>query len=128
MSAVSDFEPLPWATSGSLPQQWHRFTLARARGVCECCGAKVLPTEVIQAHHVVRQQDIRERCKQLGHSADATERLLWDTRNGMALREDHHRLHTRQVRKVPQAALRPEHWEFARQLGLAHRLENQYAA
>lgn len=128
MPALSDFSPDPGA-NGSLPVQWHRYVLARARGRCECCGVAATPADPLQAHHIVRQQRIRRYTRAQGwaDTDERTLRLLWHTDNGMALRESCHRLHTRQVRKVPYGCLPAAAIAWATQLGLAYELDRQYA-
>lgn len=117
---------------GEASDAWHRYVLVRANGCCECCGTKATYEDPLEAHHVTKQQHIRAYVRSLRLpkvEAHARQRaLLWDRRNGMALLQSHHVAHTRQVRQVPQAALRAEHWAFAEELGLAHVLLRQYAA
>lgn len=112
---------------------WHHYVLLRARGRCECgCRRNPGATNQLQAHHVLAQQHIKAYVRGLQlPAAEARVRLrglLWDRRNGMALLEECHRRHTLQHRPVRQAALRPEHWQYARELGLVRLLERQYTA
>ncbi len=97
---------------------WKRYICQAGCAVCgETDGTK------LQAHHVIQQQRLRREAKSRGLDLD---RLLWDDRVGLCLCEPCHNAHTSAMKRVPRSALRPENWEFARELGLEHWLEHDY--
>lgn len=93
---------------------WEVVT-GKGRKRCVRCGS----AWHIQAHHVVSQQAIRKRCRELG--IDPVE-PLWDPRNGMCLCEHCHMNHEVAADRIPAKYLMPQHWTFARWLGLDHLL------
>src|SRR5262245_58235791 len=86
------------------------FKQSVARSRCAVCHTwHAYP----DAHHVVSQHTLRRAGR---------EDLLWDTRNALPLcpmrgwfGKRCHERHTSTSQKVPLSALRPSHWEFARE-------------
>jgi hypothetical protein len=80
----------------------------------------------LEAHHVVSQQAIRALATERGYGPEHLARLLWDTRNGLAVCGRHHARHTLARRRIPLAVLGPGHAEFACQLGLDYLIDRTY--
>lgn len=88
------------------------------RGRCEIpydheCDGRV------ENHHVIDQEKLRD----VGR-----EDLLWDPRNRLRVDNRTHRRHTNAVERIRRDALRPEHLEFAAELGLEWWIERFYVS
>lgn len=96
---------------------WHRIVTEGKR--CLMCGTR----SDLQGHHHVPQQVLRRQARTLGVRAWV---LVWDLRSGVPLCKRCHERHTLAVQKVPGWRLPAEAWEFAREIGLEHRLEREH--
>lgn len=98
---------------------------AWARGVqskpCVICGARG-----VHAHHVITKQQLRKVARQ--HGLDV-ERLLWDTRNRLAVCPRHHAAHHARSHTIPLLVIEqhsPKVFQLARELELTWWLEREY--
>ncbi len=71
----------------------------------------------LQAHHVIRQQDLRKR---------GWHHLLWDPRNGVTLCRRAHEQHTSRFRPLPLFCLPERCVVFASELGMGDYLRRFY--
>ncbi len=106
-------------TEQQMSAAWRIDTLAATGGRCKRCGS----TDVVQAHHVVGQQQLKAMARTRGV---APALFLWDARNGMALCELCHTRHERAVARVPRALLSESNVAFASDLGFDWYLERVY--
>lgn len=79
----------------------------------------------LEAHHVIEKEDLKKLAKSRG--LDIVQ-LLWDPRNGMAVRRSRHVRHTNRFDPLPVSAVPESAWEFAREHGIEWRIEQDYAA
>lgn len=98
---------------------------AWAKGVrskpCVRCGAWHA-----QGHHILSQQALRRRAKELGIDAQS---ILWDERNRLALCPRCHAAHHLYAKRITRAMLEqhaPKVAQFARELGLDWLLDRDY--
>lgn len=114
--------------------EWHDKTVAFGCKVCRWLGREC--EGVVQAHHVLRSQFIRDYIEEqvlLGRlsrlECEHLERtLLWDLRNGLAVCYRTHRRHHNRIEPIPRQFVPQAAWEFAEEIGLARRLEADYPA
>lgn len=118
-------------------QLWHDDVIARAprvkgKPVCSACGERPSRSNRLEAHHVTAQETIKRFVASLKLAPrDAAVRrseLLWDIRNGLAVCQRDHDLHTRARVRLPRALVTEEHREFAREVRAEHLLDRYYAA
>jgi hypothetical protein len=106
------------------PSEWKRQVFERQRthrggpALCAVTGES-LYFIADDAHHVLDKSLLRQR--ELFH-------LVWDARNGLAVKSIIHAGHTSRMRPIPRSALLPCNWEFAREIGpwAVARLEEKY--
>ena len=106
------------------PAEWKRRVFDRQRerpagpALCAVTG-EPLSFAIDDAHHVTPKSLLRE-CG-LYH-------LIWDERNGLAVKRFVHSGHTSCMRPIPRSALLPCNLEFARELGpwALARIESSY--
>lgn len=79
----------------------------------------------LQGHHVVEKEALKKLAKSRG--LDLVQ-LLWDPRNGMAVRRSRHARHTNRFDPLPISSVPQSAWEFARELGIEWRIEQDYAS
>lgn len=87
-------------TDPELAAAWHRAVVHRGAR-CLVCGGRTH----LQGHHVISQQAIRSHARSLRLKPAETQRLLWDSRNGVALCSPCHDRHTSAFRRVPRRLL-----------------------
>lgn len=108
------------------PSEWKRRVFDRQRehpggpALCAVTG-EVLSFLADDGHHVLEKSLLRER---------GLHHLVWDERNGLAIKARIHGGHTTRLHPIPREALLPCNWEFARQIGpwAIARLEQAYPA
>jgi hypothetical protein len=111
----------PLAVSDRIKSEgWH----AGVEGhLCAVCGRR----RAEAGHHIIRVQTLRKEALSRGFDF---ERVRWDVRNRLAVCGECHERHHKASRRIPLALLRrkaPKVFQFARELGLAHVLQRDYA-
>lgn len=101
---------------------WNAAAVAEG---CAMCRSSPEPEEVrrarpwefatIDGHHCIPKRDLKRW---------GLHRLLWDTRNMLALCRFHHFRHEKAYQRVPRALLKPSALEFADEIGARFMLEN----
>jgi hypothetical protein len=99
---------------------------ARRQGCCQSCGYDGV---FVEAHHAISKALLKKLLARKGTPVSID--VLWDTRNALLLCAEPapnrcHGRHTLAFRRIPRRALRPENWEFARELGLEWVLITEY--
>lgn len=100
---------------------WRAAVLAQGRARCAVCGS----TRAVQAHHVIRQQHLRRRSRELGVPAAV---LLCDPRVGMPVCDSCHAAHHAAARRIPRALVPVATVEFVLEVGLGWLLNREYAS
>lgn len=62
----------------------------------------------LEVHHVLPKSWLRR---------NGYHDRVWDERNAMVLRVSDHAAHTTAMRRIPRSKIRPETWEFIREIG-----------
>lgn len=124
----------PLETAAAL--EWHRRATALGCRVCPETGEAC--EGVIRGHHVLRKQFVRAYVDAVAHERglDAREKarmerdLVWDHRNALGVCNRRHERHHQSSgnAKIPLSLVPLGAIRFAAELGLAHRLERDYAA
>ena len=89
------------------PREWMLAAYRRTRSRDELRGEKVT-TWNSQVHHVLPKSWLRR---------EGRLDLVWDERNSMVLVTEDHMAHEVAMRRIPRSAIRPDTWEFIREIG-----------
>lgn len=96
-------------------EQWKQAVCIDAGGRDQVTSEPL--THDWQAHHVIEQSVIYAMRRRLGLTLEQLAELLWDRRNGLAINKTTHERHDDGTNwTIPRDALRPWHWEYARDL------------
>jgi hypothetical protein len=87
-------------TDPALAAAWHAAVVHRGAR-CLVCGVRGR----LEGHHVLSQQAIRSYARTLRLSTAETQRILWDSRNGVAVCVGCHARHTNAVERVSRRLL-----------------------
>lgn len=123
-------KPKPSTTDRALAEAWQRAVIRRGKR-CVVCGRK----RGLQAHHVLRQQDLRTYAHRHHLSLHEAERIRWDVRNGLTVCKPCHDRHTGREKRILREQLPASVFEFVAELDerepgepMMVRLENEYPA
>lgn len=120
-------KPKRTAREALLSQAWFEAVVTRAGSALIAAGEQ--GAIVIQAHHVIPQQVLRRRARELG-LAEAT--LVWDKRVGVRVSDRRHQRHHSGHEPIRRAELDERLLggilEFAREYGLEEWFDRHYPA
>jgi hypothetical protein len=112
-------------------QAWDRFWTESRKGKswkgCEVCPPERRdPNALLEVHHTIRQQDIADRGKDLGWDDETLLRWLTDPRVGLLVCGTCHYGDTSRSNPIRRGALRPENFDYAKELDMLDYLDERY--
>lgn len=121
--------PRPSENDAERSAAWFR-AVVHPKAVCALCGAR----RALQGHHLIGQRALKDWARSQRLSREATQAILWDTRNGIPLCSSpcHERI-TNVVVRFPRSKLPAGVWAFAADLdrlagteAMTCRIEREY--
>lgn len=106
---------------------WHRETLAQPEVICTAEDETLSWTTrraLAQAHHVIPQQTLRRKARDLGLDEDA---LVWDARVGVRLSKRRHERHHSAVEPLRWNELPADRQYFLKMFAIKYGLEDWLA-